>query len=140
MAFDIVYDDYAKAGENGFTFNLILPDGNESDAKLTIIGDMSPEVQNYAKQKYREYKTKTEAAKRRGKEWDLTLEEVEEDSVEACLVRLVSWEGFTENGKVLEFSKDKAAEILKTHAWIRKQILSESENVLNFTPTKKKKT
>lgn len=138
MAFDLQTMDYSAAADNGFTFNLILPDGTESDAKLTVIGDLSATVQNYSKKKYKEYKSQVDAAKRKNKDWEPTLEEAEDESVNACLVRLIGWEGITENGKVVEFSKEKAEEVLRKHAWMRDQIYEQSRDVANFTPRKSK--
>lgn len=134
MAFDIKTQDYSKSAEQGFTFNIILPDGTESDAKLTVIGDLSATVQNYAKRKYKEIKSQIEAAKRRGKEWEPTLDEAEDESVEGALVRLIGWEGFEEEGEEVKFSKEKAAEVLKQHSWLREQIYTEAKNTANFTP------
>lgn len=134
MAFDLQTMDYSKAAEVGFTFELQLPDGTVSDAKLTIIGDLSATVQNYSKRKYKEIKSQIEAAKRRGKEWEPSLDDAEDEAIEGCLVRLIGWEGFTEGGKKVEFSKEKAKEVLKKHSWIREQIYKEASEVLNFTP------
>jgi hypothetical protein len=50
------------------------------------------------------------------------------------LVRLVGWEGITEDGKEVKFSKEKAREILTAHSFIRDQIIAESQDVLNFQP------
>ena len=134
MSFDLQTQNYSVAAENGYSFNLQLPDGTESDAKLTIIGDLSATVQNYSKRKYKEIKSQIDAAKRRGKEWEPSLDDAESEAIEGCLVRLIGWEGFTEGGKKVEFTKEKATEVLKQHSWIREQIYEESKNVTNFTP------
>lgn len=134
MAFDLQTQDYSVAAEQGFTFELTLPDGTVSDAKLTILGDLSPTVKNYGKRKYKEFKSQQEAAKRRGKEWDISIDDAEEEAIEATLVRLIGWENFTENGKVVVFSKEKAEEVLRKHSWIRDLIIEEAKNVANFTP------
>lgn len=138
MAFDLALQNYSVSAESGYTFDLILPDGTVSDAKLTIIGDLSATVQNYSKKKYKEIKTQVEAAKRRNKEWDPTLEEAEDEATQGALVRLIGWEGFTENGKKVEFSKEKATDVLRQHSWIREQIYEEARNVANFTPKQSK--
>lgn len=134
MAFDLSTQNYSTAAEGGYTFDLMLPDGTVSDATLTILGDLSPTVKNFGKRKYKEFKQQQESAKRRGKEWELSLDEAEEESIEAALVRLIGWNGITENGKKVEFSKEKARDTLKAHSWIRELIMSESNNVGNFTP------
>lgn len=134
MAFDLKTQDYSASAESGYTFELQLPDGTMSDATLTILGDLSPTVKNFGKRKYKEFKQQQEAAKRRGKEWELSLDDAEIESIEAALVRLIGWDGITEGGKKVEFSKEKAQETLKAHSWIREVIMSESNNVGNFTP------
>jgi len=74
-------------------------------------------------------------AKRKGREVeDLSLDEAEELAVEAALVRLVGWEGITENGKEVKFSKEKAQEILTQHQFIREAIMQESADITNFQP------
>ena len=74
-------------------------------------------------------------AKRKGREVeDLSLDEAEELAVEAALVRLVGWEGITESGKEVKFSKEKAQEILTQHQFIREAIMQESADITNFQP------
>lgn len=134
MSFDLVKMNFSQAGEAGTTVNLVLPDGTESDATVTILGDLSSTVKNFGRRKYKEIKSQVEAAKRRGKEWEPTLEEAEQSAVESALVRLIGWDGFTENGKKVEFSKDKAQEVLTQHPWIREFIIEQASIVANFTP------
>lgn len=135
--FDLVKQDFGKASEVGYTFNLKLPTGADSGAKLTIIGDMSPTVKAYQRKKFQEYQTKVSIAKRKGRQHELDeidLDEAEEIAVEAALVRLVGWEGLGENGKAVEFSKDKAREVLKAHPWIREAVMQEAQDITNFQP------
>lgn len=134
MGFDLTRQNYSTSAEAGYTFNLVTPDGNETDATLTILGDLSPTVKNYGKRKYKEITQQSKAAKARGKEWEPSLDEAEDMSVEAALVRLIGWDGFTEEGKKVEFSKEKAEQVLKEHSWIREIIMNESATVANFTP------
>lgn len=132
--FDIVKQDFSKAAEAGYTFELKLPDGSLSGAKLTIIGDMSPQVKAYGRRKFTEFQARAATAKRKGKEDQIDLEEAEDAAIEGALVRLIGWEGITENGKPVEFSKEKASEILRNHAWIREAIMEEASDVTNFRP------
>ena len=134
MAFDLQKHDFSKSAELGYTFELKYPDGTCSDAKLTIIGDMSNTVQAYSRRKFQEYQLRQSVSKRKGKEDEPTLEEFEEMAVEAAVVRLIGWEGITENDKPVEFSKDKAREVLTQHRWIRDAIMEEAQDVTNFTP------
>jgi hypothetical protein len=132
--FDIQKQDYSKAAEVGYTFELKLPTGASSGAKLTIIGDLSPTVKAYGRRKFQEFQQRQAIAKRKNREEELDLDEAEEMAVESALVRLIGWEGITENGKEVPFTKEKAAEVLKTHAWIREEITKEAGDITNFQP------
>lgn len=135
MAFDLVKQDFNKAAEAGFTFELKLPTGEASGAKLTVLGDMSPTVKTYSRKKFSEYQMKQSMAKRKGRELeDMSLDEAEELAVEAALVRLVDWSGIQENGKSVEFSKDKAKQVLTQHSWIREAVMAEAADLTNFQP------
>lgn len=135
MAFDLVKDDFNKSSEIGYTFELKLPTGAPSGAKLTVIGEMSKTVRDYSRKKFAEWQQKQAIAKRKGKEVEeLSLEEAEELAVEAALVRLVGWEGILENGKEVPFTKEKAADVLRTHSWIRDAVMQESADITNFRP------
>lgn len=134
MAFDIVKQDFSASSEIGYEFELKLPTGEGSGAFLTVIGDYSPTVKQYSKRKYQEFTQRQTIARRKGKEEELSLEDAEELAIEAALVRLIGWRGFTEEGKEVKFSKDKAREVLTQHSWIRDQIQEESSDVGNFKP------
>lgn len=134
MAFDVKLMDFSKSAELGYEFELKLPTGSGSGAFLTVIGSQSSEVKQFAKRKFQEYQQRQQIAKRKGKEDDFSLDEAEEVAVETALVRLIGWKGITEEGKEVKFSKEKAREILKQHAWIRDQIMEESDFVGNFVP------
>jgi hypothetical protein len=58
MAFDIVNQDFSKAAEVGYKFELKLPTGAGSGAFLVIIGDQSPAVKLYSRRKFQEYQQK----------------------------------------------------------------------------------
>jgi len=133
--FDLQKQDFSKAAEAGYTFELKLPTGASSGAKLTILGAYSPTVKLYSKRKYQEYQQKEAIARRKGKEVDpMDLDEAEELAVESTLVKLINWQGITENGVEVPFSKEKAREVLTQHSWIREAIITESEDVSNFSP------
>ena len=132
--FDIKTHDFSAAAADGYTFNLKLPTGADSGAKLTILGDLSPTIKNYSRKRFAEYQQRQQIAKRKGKDEEISLDEAEEMQVENALVRLIGWEGITEDGKEIKFSKEKAREILTAHSFIRDQIISESQDVLNFQP------
>ena len=134
MAFDLQKVNFSQAAEAGYTFSLKLPTGADSGAKLTILGDMSPAVKLYNRKKAQEYLQRQAMLKRKGKEEDIDLDNYEENSIEACLVRLIGWDGIEENGKAVEFSKEAAREKLLKLEWVREQIIQEAADVGNFIP------
>ena len=134
MAFDLQKVNFSQAAEAGYTFSLKLPTGADSGAKLTILGDMSPAVKLYNRKKAQEYLQRQAMLKRKGKEEEVDLDNYEENSIEACLVRLIGWDGIEENGKAVEFSKEAAREKLLKLEWVREQIIQEAADVGNFIP------
>lgn len=132
--FDIQKHNFSASADVGYEFDLKLPNGADSGAKLKIIGEMSSVVKAFGRRKYTEFQQRQATAKRKGKELEIDLDEAEETAVEAALIRLVGWSGVTENGKEIPFTKEKAQEVLTEHAWIREAIMNESADVLNFTP------
>jgi hypothetical protein len=69
--FDLSKHDFTKSSEQGFTFELKLPDGSDSGAKLTVIGDMSPVVKTYSRKKFQEYQQRQAMNRRKNKEEEL---------------------------------------------------------------------
>lgn len=135
MSFDLIKQDFSKAAEGGYAFELVLPTGELSGAKLTVLGDMSPTVKNYSRRKFAEWQQKAAIAKRKGKDVDdINLDEAEAMAVESALVRLVDWSGITEDGKAVAFTKEKAEAVLTQHPWIREAIMQEASDVTNFQP------
>lgn len=135
MSFDLVKQDFNKSAEIGYAFDLKLPTGESSGAKLTVIGEMSAPVKQYSRKKFAEYQMKQSIARRKGKDIeDMSLEDAEELAVEQALVRLVDWDGILEDGKKVPFTKEKATEVLKAHSFIREQVMQESADITNFQP------
>ena len=135
MGFDLVKHNFSESAAEGFSFELKLPTGAPTGTKLTVLGEMSPTVKLYSRKKFAEYQQRQATLRRKGKEDEqISLEEAEEIAVENALVRLVGWSDLLEDGKEVKFSKEKARELLTNHSWIRDQVISESQDVLNFSP------
>lgn len=131
--FDLSKNDPAKLSEAGYTFNLELPNGTVTDAKITVRGSSSPAVKNYGRRKYQEFKQREAAAKRRGREpEDLTLEEAEALAVEAAVIRTISWEGMGEDGKEVVFSPEEAERLYTKYPFIRAQVTEKADDINNF--------
>jgi hypothetical protein len=132
--FDLSVHDFGKIAEEGFEFEVTMPGtGAGTDAFITVRGEQSPTVKAFGRRKFNEMQMKQQAAKRRGKEYDLDLEEAEQMSIEAAVIRILSWRGFGEDGKELPFSKENAERILAKHSWLKEQIMENSADVGNFT-------
>lgn len=131
---DLAKNDPSKQAEAGYTFNVVLPDGSQSDAKITVRGVNSPIVKNYIRRVYQEFKVKEQQAKRRGREVeDPTPEEAEQFAAESAAIRIIGWEGIGEEGKEIKFSKEEAERILKAYPFLRDQVMEASDNIFNFS-------
>lgn len=134
MAFDLKKNNLSKLAEAGFEFEVLLPETLEpTGIFITVRGKESPVVKAYGRKKFQEFQQKESVAKRRGKELEpMSLEEAEELSVESAVLRVIGWRGVQEDGVDVPFSKENAERILLEHAWIREQVIEESDNLSNF--------
>jgi len=133
--FDLSKNDVSKSAEAGYEFELVLPgSGEATGAFITVRGEQSPVVKTFAKKKYNEYQMQVQAAKRKGKDYELDLDTAEELSVESATNRVISWRGIANEGAEVPFTKEACATILKDHPWIREQVLEESQQAYNFRP------
>lgn len=131
---DLKKTNISQQSESGFEFELKLPEINEpTGAFITVRGEQSPTFRNYQKKKFNEFKQKEQQAKRRGREVeDITLDEAEELSIEACIVRIISWRGIAEGKTEVPFNEENAKRILKEHPWIKDQVQEVSSNLAYF--------
>ena len=139
MGFDLTKNDVAKAAEEGYEFELVMPGGiapeSEKDkAFIKVRGEQSTSVKSYARKAFTEYQMKVQAAKRRGKEYEMELKEAEEEVVLRAVSRIISWRGIDEHGKPVEFNQANALRILTEHDWICQLVMEESQQALNFRP------
>jgi len=136
MSFDLNKNNFADAAEAGYEFELLLPGTQEpTGAFITVRGDQSKTVKAYARKKYAEFRLREQQAKRRGKDVeDMTIEEAEELSIEAAIVRVIGWRGISEGKTEVAFSKENAARIFAAHSWIKDAVMEESSQLLNFRP------
>lgn len=133
MAFDIKKINTAGKSEEGYEFELKLPDGNGTGAYITVRGEYSATVRNHLKKKINEYQVKAKVAERKKQAVEEpTLDEIEDEIREKAIVRIVTWRGFTEGKTEVPFSVEAANELLKNNPWIQEQIMEESSNLSNF--------
>lgn len=129
---DLIKSDPAKVAEAGFEFNVVLPDGTETDAKIKVRGRNSKKVQAFSRALAQEMMLQDQAAVRRGKKKDMTIEESEELACRIAANRVISWKGLGKDGVEIPFSEDVAEDILKEYPFLREQVMEESDNLLNF--------
>lgn len=132
MAYDLKKQNPADIAEVGYEFEVVTPAGEKTGIKIKVRGEQSPTVRNHGRKVYQEMKMKEQQAKRKGREYELDLDEAEEMSVEAAVVRTISWDGVVEDGKAVKFSKEEAKRVFTEYEWIRTQVLEQSNNIFNF--------
>lgn len=129
---DLVKSDPAKVAEAGFEFNVVLPDGTETDGLIKVRGKNSKKVQTFSRALAQELTMRSEANIRRGKKNDLTIDESEELACRVAANRIISWKGIAKDGVEIAFSEDVAEGILKEYPFLREQVMEESDNLMNF--------
>lgn len=137
--FDLSKNNVSAAAESGYEFELLMPGTNEpTGAFITVRGEQSPVVKQYDKRRYNEYMLALNQAKRRGKEYEPTIEESLEKAVESAVNRIIGWRNIADEGKEVPFTKEAATKILTDHSWIREAVVETSMDLLNFDPKKLK--
>lgn len=131
---DLKVQNVAEQSEAGYEFELLYPGSQEkTGAFVKVRGTQSKVVRAFQRKKYSEYRIREQSAKRRGKDADeITLDEAEAMAVESAINRIISWKGIAEDSKEIPFTKENAERILMEHSWIREEIMSASDELLNF--------
>ena len=133
MAFDIQKTNLSAIAEAGHEFEVKLPDGSSTDFYITVRGDLSPTFKKYSKELFNKTQAKELAMKKRGKEVEFNIDEAEQTLAETAAVRVVTWKGLEEGGKVVEPTPENIKRIMLEQDWIRSQVLEEGNNAANFT-------
>jgi hypothetical protein len=130
---DLKVQNLAEQSESGYEFELVYPASQErTGAFVKVRGAQSPVARTYARKKYNEYRLREQAAKRKGKEDEMTLDEAEDLSIESAINRVISWKGITEDKVEVTFTKENAERIFRAHSWIKDQVMEESDQLSNF--------
>jgi len=130
---DLSKNDPAKISEAGFEFNVVLPDGTETEAVVKVRGKNSKKAVAFERKMYTEYAARQEANVRRGKkEETLKIEELEERESQRAANRIISWKGLGKDGVEIPFSEDAAFDLMMEYPFLRAQVMEESDNLQNF--------
>ena len=119
--------------EDGFDLVLQHPiTGDDLDGVIRVRGDKSRAVQQFSRKRITEMQKRERIQKGKGKDTDLTIEELEAMAVESAIVRVISWKNIKKDGEELPFTKENAEVIFKDYDWIRQQVMEASEELKNF--------
>ena len=133
MAFDIKKTNLAEQAENGYEFEVKLPDGSSTDFFITVRGNLSPKIKKYSKDLFNKMQQKELNNKRKGKaEQPMDIEEAEATLVDSAVVRIITWRGLEEDGVTVEPTPENFKRIMTELDWVRSQVIDESDNAANF--------
>lgn len=133
MSFDFKKNNPTDVAEAGYEFTVVLPDGTETEAKIKVRGSNSPKVKTFYRTAFNQMRLRESAAKKRGKDAeDMTLEESEDFAIRSSAVRIISWNGFAEDGKEVVYSHPEAERMMADYPFLRDLVTKESEELLNF--------
>ena len=119
--------------EDGFDLVLQHPiTGDDLDGVIRVRGDKSRAVQQFSRKRITEMQKRERIQKGKGKDTDLTIEELEAMAVESAIVRVISWKNIKKDGEELPFTKENAEVVFKEYDWIRQQVMEASEELKNF--------
>ena len=133
MAFDIKKTNLAEQAENGYEFEVKLPDGSSTDFFITVRGNLSPKIKKYSKDLFNKMQQKELNNKRKGKaEQPMDIDEAEATLVDSAVVRIITWRGLEEDGVTVEPAPENFKRIMTELDWVRSQVIEESDNAANF--------
>ena len=133
MALNLNVLNVSEVSEAGIEFELVHPATGEGlDAWIKVRGEKSRTVQNHARKVVTEMQKREKVAKGKGKDADLSFEELEMLAVERAVVRIISWRGIEEDGQPVPFTVENATRVLKDNPWIREAVMEESEDLNEF--------
>lgn len=133
MAFDIKKTNLAEQAENGYEFEVKLPDGSSTDFFITVRGNLSPKIKKYSKDLFNKMQQKELNNKRKGKaEQPMDIEEAEATLVDSAVVRIITWRGLEEDGVTVEPTPENFKRIMTELDCVRSQVIEESDNAANF--------
>ena len=119
--------------DDGFDLVLQHPiTGDDLDGVIRVRGDKSRAVQQFSRKRITEMQKRERMLKGKGKDENLTIEELEAMAVESAIVRVISWKNIKKDGEDLPFTKENAEVVFKEYDWIRQQVMEASEELKNF--------
>lgn len=126
--------DLQAQADNGFTLQLLHPIDNTDLPGMTIRirGDKSRAVETFERARIKDIQKREKMRKGKNQDLEFTMEELEQMAIEAAVVRVVGWTGFTENGNEVAFTEENAKTVFAKYKWIRDQVREAAEDLDNF--------
>ena len=121
------------AAESGYDLVLQHPiTGDDLDGVVRVRGDKSKTVQVFSRKRVNELQKRERMQKGKGKDTDLSIEELEQMHIESGIARVISWKNIKKDGEDLPFTKENAESVFKDYPWVLEQVLDASSNLNLF--------
>lgn len=123
--------DTSKAAEEGFTLQLVHPDGTLLPGKIKVQGVDSDAYQ----QAFRAQQRRAMDRLNRSGKFKATPEQLEAERIEILVRVTIGWEAIALNGEALPFNADNAKMIYTRYPLIREQVDQAVNDRGNFLPS-----
>jgi hypothetical protein len=121
-----------KQCENKFTFPFIDENGDETSLLITVIGDQSKLVKDAIYKKINKDRIQEALLKKKGKDVPVKpIEDVIDENIEGIVACIVDWTGID-----VEYSPEKAFELVSNNQLILEQVKEAAGNLSNFSKSK----
>ena len=125
--------DLSKDAEAGYELTLVHPvSGDDLDGVIRVRGDKSRQIQAFSRKRVNELQRRERMQKGKGKDTDLSIEELEQMHIESGIARVISWKNIKKDGEDLPFTKENAESVFKDYPWVLEQVLDASSNLNLF--------
>ena len=106
--------------------------GDDLDGVIRVRGDKSRAVQQFSRKRVNELQRRERMLKGKGKDENLSIEELEAMHIESGIARVISWKNIKKDGEELPFTKENAESVFKDYPWVLEQVLDTSNNLNLF--------
>lgn len=119
--------DTVKAANAGIEYEFTHPQtGAPLGAFVTFYGKDSETLRTLQKERMNKYQRERAAAERKGKDYIVSAEELEEYAIDLCAAATISFRNVTLDG--VEVTKANAKDFYRRFIWARKQLDTELES------------
>lgn len=137
--FDLSKEDFAKTAEQGYKLYPTYPNGSRFGDNVWILvrGEHSEVLTKFNKSRFNQEQREAALAARKSKTGVApveakTIEEYEDLLVERAVLSTISWNGFTVDGKEVEFTPEIGAKYYKKFKPLANQVIDASSEASNF--------